>query len=126
MYSLFSESLPDTNGAAYILAAAQQPSTAATSSPIVVGRRGSPHEKLSSSATRSGSAPTATTLRIASSTTAKAIASGSWSPYHGFTPIPTAIPAVDDGAARTTPSAGPSPAAPTSGRTTVDPRISWS
>jgi hypothetical protein len=63
----------------------------------VEGRRGSPHEKLSSSATRSGSAPTATTLRIASSITAKAIASGSWSPYHGLTPIPIAMPSVEPG-----------------------------
>ena len=66
-------------------AASWQPRTAATSSPSVAGRRGSPHEKLSSSATRSGSAPTATTLRIASSTTACAIASGSCS----------AVPRVD-------------------------------
>jgi len=92
----------------------------------VVARRGSPHEKLSSSATRSGSAPTATTLRIASSTTAWAIASGSWSPSHGSTPMPIAMPWVSRGSASTTPSPGPSVPAPRSGRTTVPPPISWS
>ena len=70
--------------------------------------RGSPHEKLSSRATRSGSAPTATTLRIASSTTAWAIALG----------VVHAVPRVDAdadrrcrassvGSASTTPSAWP-------------------
>jgi hypothetical protein len=83
-------------------AASQHPSTAATSSPSVDGRRGSPHEKLSSSAIRSGSAPTATTLRIASSTTANAIASGSCRPYHGLTPMPIAMP-VRRGRARRAP-----------------------
>ena len=82
------------------------PRTAATSSPSVAGRRGSPHEKLSRSATWSGSAPTATTLRMASSTTAWAIASGSCSPYHGLTPMPTAMPWVSRGSASTTPSPG--------------------
>ncbi len=88
------------------VAASQQPSTAATRSPSVDGRRGSPHEKLSSSATVSGSAPTATTLRIASSTTACAMRSGSCRPYHGLTPMPMARPCVSAGSASTTPSAG--------------------
>ena len=55
-----------------------------------------------------------------------AIASGSCSPYHGLTPMPTASPWVSRGSASTTPSPGPSPATPTSGRTTVPPPISWS
>ena len=125
-YSLFSESLPDTNGAPWAIAASWQPRTAATSSPSVLGRRGSPHEKLSSRATRSGSAPTATTLRIASSTAAWAMASGSCRPYQGLTPMPTAMPWVSRGSASTTPSPGPSPSTPTSGRTAVPPPISWS
>ncbi len=52
--------------------------------------------------------------------------SGSCRPYHGLTPIPIAIPSVALGSASTTPSAGASPRRPTSGRTTVAPRISWS
>ena len=46
--------------------------------------------------------------------------------YHGLTPMPIAMPCVSAGSASTTPSLGPSAWTPVIGRTTVEPRISWS
>ena len=71
-YSLLSEFFTRNEGGA-ANAASRQPRAASNSEPITSGRSGFPQQKLSSTAIRSGSAPTATALRTASSSALTAI-----------------------------------------------------
>ena len=72
-YSLLRLSLPEIKGAQKATAASWQPRAQRTSPASRSGLAGLPQQKLSSRETWSGSAPTATQLRMASSTAAQAI-----------------------------------------------------
>ncbi len=74
VYSLLRLSLPEMKGVPYASETSRHASAARTSEPSVSGRSVFPQQKLSRTAIRDGSAPTATQLRIASSMTQPAIA----------------------------------------------------
>ena len=125
VYSLFSESLPDTNGAPWATAASWQPSTAATSSPSVARRGVAPREVVEQGdPVGVGADGDDVADRLVDDGVGHRLG------------IVQAVPRVDadaDGDAVGVPGvgehhavAGPVAVAPTSGRTTVPPPISWS
>src|SRR5436190_21079484 len=115
------------NGVPKATATSRHASAVRTSAPSTAGSFTLPQQKLSRMAVRVGSAPTATTLRTASSIAAAAIQYGSRSPYRGLIPQPIAAPVHEPSTGLTTAASdGPSLATPVSGLTTLMLWTSWS